>query len=211
MTRIDFWFDYISPFSYLAQQRLGELPAVVEVRYRPVLFAGLLKHWETKGPAEVAAQRQFTYRFCHWLAARHNIDYRTPPGHPFNPLPALRASIAAGNTRQAVDAIYRHIWADGHFPEGEQWQSLLDSLHIDAAALTSDATKQTLRDNTAAAIELGIFGVPTFSLQNAADETELFWGQDALPMLVDYLLDPALFSRGDYPRIDALPIAQARS
>lgn len=210
MKRVDFWFDFISPFAYLAQQRLDELQDDIELRYRPVLFAGLLKHWGTKGPAEVPAHRQFTYRFCHWLAQQQGIDYCTPPAHPFNPLPALRASIAQGNHPDTVNAIYRYIWASGQLPEGPAWQTLLDRLGIDEAALTAPQVKQSVRDNTDAAIDLGVFGVPTFSLTNAEGQTELFWGQDALPMLIDYLRDPALFSRGDYPRIDSLPTSVER-
>ena len=210
MKRLDFWFDFISPFSYLAQQRLGELPVGTELHYRPVLFAGLLKHWGTRGPAEVAPRRRFTYRFCHWLASQQGIPYRTPPAHPFNPLPALRASIVLGNRPDAVDAIYRFIWSEGRLPEGPDWESFLENLGVSPEKLEDPDVKQILRDNTEAAIVAGVFGVPTFSLQGVGNETELFWGQEVLPMLADYLNDPSMFDRDDYPRIDALPAAAER-
>ena len=208
--RIDFWFDFISPFAYLAQQRLGELPEGVELRYRPLLFAGLLKHWGTRGPAEVAPRRRFTYRYCHWLAQQQGIVYRTPPAHPFNPLPALRASIALGNGAETIDAIYRFIWGQGQLPEGPAWRALLETLGLDESMLHDPGVKQALRDNTEAAIEAGVFGVPTFSIDIGDGQAELFWGQDVLAMLADYLRDPALFEGEDYPRIDALPAAAER-
>ena len=58
--------DFVSPFSYISLCRLKELPG--EVSYKPVLFAGLLKHWGQKGPAEIPAKRRWTYRWCTWWA-----------------------------------------------------------------------------------------------------------------------------------------------
>lgn len=210
MKRVDFWFDYISPFAYLAQQRLGELPLEVELNFRPVLFAGLLKHWGTRGPAELASRRRFTYRYCHWLAQQQGVSYRTPPAHPFNPLPALRASIVLGNQPDVVDSIYRFIWSEGRLPEGPAWEVFLKNLGVDPVRLGDPNVKQVLHENTAAAIEAGVFGVPTFSLRGIGNHTELFWGQDVMLMLSDYLKNPTMFDQGDYPRIDALPAAVER-
>lgn len=210
MIRVDFWFDFISPFAYLVQQRLQELPDDIELHYRPILFAGLLKHWGTRGPAEVGPRRRFTYRFCHWLAIQQGIHYRTPPAHPFNPLQPLRASISLGNQPETVNVIYRFIWGDGQLPEGEAWLGLLRELDVAPQALSEQWVKQALRDNTDAAIDIGVFGVPSFSLRNKQGEAELFWGQDALPMLIEFLRDPTLFSRDDYPRLDSLPAAVER-
>src|SRR5690348_9010873 len=94
--RAHWYFDLISPFSYLHLKQFGRLPAELEIQYIPVLFAGLLKHWEHKGPAEIPAKRIYTYHHVSWLAARLGIPFRFPPSHPFNPLPALRLVIAAG-------------------------------------------------------------------------------------------------------------------
>jgi 2-hydroxychromene-2-carboxylate isomerase len=60
----DWYFDFISPFAYLQSEQLHRLQPLVQIRYRPVLFAGLLKHWGNKGPAEVLPKRQFTYEFA---------------------------------------------------------------------------------------------------------------------------------------------------
>ncbi len=89
MKHLTFWFDPISPFSYLAFERLPQsLEGLsVEVTYRPVLFAALLKHWGQKGPAEIDPKRAWTFRHVHWLAHHHAIPMDTPAQHPFNPLP----------------------------------------------------------------------------------------------------------------------------
>jgi len=112
---IDWYFDFISPYSYLAFEALPAALAAIEpapvVRLRPVLFAGLLNHWGHMGPAEVAPKRRFTYEHCTWLADRHRIPMRAPRHHPFNPLPLLRAAIAAGKSdprsRMSTSAVFR--------------------------------------------------------------------------------------------------------
>ena len=63
----------------------------------------------------------------------------------------------------------------------------------------------SLRDNTARAIARGVFGVPTFAVDD-----ELFWGVDATDMLLDYLADPQRFQRGELARVSQLPIASER-
>lgn len=60
MHNIDWYFDFISPFSYLQSELLHTLPADVDIRFKPTLFAGLLKHWDNKGPAEIAPKRTWT-------------------------------------------------------------------------------------------------------------------------------------------------------
>ncbi len=67
------YFDLISPYAYLHLKRLGELDPALEITPVPVLFAGLLKHFENKGPAELAPKRVHTYRNCVWMARRHGI------------------------------------------------------------------------------------------------------------------------------------------
>ena len=80
MKRIEFFFDFVSPFAYLAFERL---PQALEgqsyaVDYRPVLFAGLLQHWGQKGPAEIESKRAWTFRHVHWLAAQQGTPMQTP-------------------------------------------------------------------------------------------------------------------------------------
>lgn len=109
----DWYFDFISPFAYLQFRHFERLPDDLEVRLRPVLFAGLLGHWQHKGPAEIPAKRVQTYRHCHWLAARLGIPFKTPPAHPFNPLRVLRLALALEATPHAVGTIFDYIWGEG--------------------------------------------------------------------------------------------------
>jgi 2-hydroxychromene-2-carboxylate isomerase len=92
---VEWFFDFVSPFSYLRFERVGEVEHLGKVTMMPVVLAGVLKHWGQKGPAEIPAKRRFTYRFIQWQAERLGIPLKFPPTQPFNPLKALRLAIPA--------------------------------------------------------------------------------------------------------------------
>lgn len=195
MKRIVFHFDVVSPFAWLAFERLPQELAGCshEVEYRPLLFAGLLAHWGQKGPAEVEPKRAWTFRHVHWLAARHGIALDTPAVHPFNPLPLLRLALACGPNRRVVEAVFRHAWVGGGDPNDAARLAALTAQLAPAREATGDEVKAELRRHTEAAVAAGIFGVPTFELDG-----RLFWGQDALPMLRDALQGGAWFDGPDW-------------
>lgn len=208
MPAADWYFDFLSPFSYLQLAEFDRLPPDLEVTYRPVLFAGLLAHWEHKGPAEIPAKRVQTYRWCHWYAARRDIPFRMPPAHPFNPLRPLRLAVAHGAEPALIRALFDAIWAEGRDPsDDEEWQALTARLGIADAdeAIAAPQVKDALRRGTEEAAERGVFGIPTFAIGD-----EIFWGLDTTDLVLDYLGDPNMLKTGEYARIAALPIAQAR-
>jgi 2-hydroxychromene-2-carboxylate isomerase len=195
MKRIVFHFDLISPYSYLAFERLPEALAGCSyvVDYRPVLFAGLLKHWGQKGPAEIEPKRAWTFRQVHWLAHAHGIQIQMPARHPFNPLPLLRLALAcapAGGTpsRYVVETLLRHVWRGGADPADPARIAALAQTLAPQRDPAGEAVKAELRANTDGAIAQGVFGVPTFELDG-----RLFWGFDALPMLAAALRGDAWF------------------
>ena len=120
MKTIDFWFDPISPYAYLAFEALPEafVGLSYRVAYRPVLFGALLKAFDHKGPAEIEPKRAWTFRQVHWLAHRAGIAIDTPARHPFNPIALSRLAWAAapeGGTpgRYVCETILRHVWRGG--------------------------------------------------------------------------------------------------
>ena len=113
MKNAKWYFDFVSPFAYLQTFRLDEFHSHLKIDRKPLLFAGLLKHWGSKGPAELPPKRLFTYRHVQWMADRLNIPLYFPERHPFNPIPLLRLCIAAGCSKKAVDSIFKCIWEEG--------------------------------------------------------------------------------------------------
>jgi len=198
---ITFHLDFISPYAYLAFEQLPEALKGIShsVDYRPVLFAGMLKHHGQLGPAEIAPKRDWTYRQVMWLAHKLNLPLQMPASHPFNPLPLLRLAIAcnAGTTGEAnryvCETIFRHVWQGGQDASSiERIKALTDQLSP-VHDVQNEDVKNCLKKNTDDAIEQGVFGVPAFSV-----EGRIFWGLDALPMLRDYLLGASWFQTGGW-------------
>lgn len=201
MTKVQWFFDYVSPFSYLQWQH--QLPKLkdVEIQLRPVLFAGLLKHWGHKGPAEVPGKRRYTYRHTLWLAERLGVPFRVPGAHPFNPLPLLRLGIVRDNHPEIVQRLFDFVWRDGHIPaEPTPWGELLTELDVNEEELKDPGVKQRLFDNGEEALSKGVFGVPT-----SVVDGEVFWGVDGFDFLLDYLRNPAVIRTPAMRAADELP------
>lgn len=214
---IQFFYDPISPYAYLAFERLPEslMGHSVNVRYRPVLFAALLQVHGQLGPAEIAGKRDWTYRQASWLAHHHGVPLDLPRAHPFNPLPLLRLGLACARpeapgetSRYVTEQLFHHVWRGG--------QDAADPAHLaslqmglqehmalrgrDWVAPDSEEIKQRLRNNTEAALALGVFGVPAMLLDG-----RLFWGHDALPMMRAYMDGDTWFESGAWEAASELP------
>ena len=208
-TASGYWyFDILSPYAYLQQQHLLRAPLDIELLPVPILFAGLLKAWETKGPAEIPAMRLQTYRYCQWLAGRAGIPFRMPPRHPFNPLRGLRLILALGTTPDVIDRVFRFIFAEGQdIEDADAWRVLTAELNVPDAdtRLADPRVKTELIQNTERAIARGVYGVPTVAYGG-----ELFWGNDVTDMLREFIRDPALFQRDPMRRAAEVTVGAER-
>lgn len=206
--RIEWYFDVVSPFTWLQWPAIRELGADRVVVLKPVLFAGLLGHHGHKGPAEILGKREFTYRHALWRARRAGIPMRFPPAHPFNPIHALRLCIAAGSDSAAVDAVLGWIWAEGRVADSvDALQPLAARMGLESLGerLAATDVKARLRQNFEDAVEAGVFGVPTLVIDGRC-----FWGEDATAMALEFLHDPRLFDDAEYRRLAALPVGVQR-
>lgn len=203
----DWFFDYISPYPYLQLARFGELPADLVIRPRPVLFAGLLNHWGHLGPAEIPAKALQTFRYANWLAGRRGLPFAGPPRHPFNPLALLRLTLHVGAEVETVRRVYAHVWGEGNDGQApESVARIAAALGVDDLSVLDDpALKAALKANAEAAIEAGVYGVPSFVCDG-----EVFWGDDATGLFGDWLATPDLFARADYARVAAITPAATR-
>ena len=190
MKNITCWVDPISPFAYLAFERLPQAlqGCSYVVDYRPVLFAAMLQHHAHKGPAEIEPKRAWTFRHVHWLAHQHGIAMDTPTQHPFNPLSLLRLATACGPNRRVMEAIFRHVWQGGADALDAQRLAALQADLAPARDPASPEVKAELKAATDDAIAQGVFGVPSFGLDG-----RVFWGLDALDMLAGALRGDAWF------------------
>jgi 2-hydroxychromene-2-carboxylate isomerase len=201
MKQITFYLDFISPYAYLAFEKLPEALQGLSyaVDYRPLLFAGVLKHHGQLGPAEIAPKRDWTYRQVLWQAHRHGVPLQMPAAHPFNPLPLLRLALACGErglaNRYVCETIFRHVWRGGaDAGDAQRLQSLVQTL-APRRAPEGEEVKAELKANTGEAIAQGVFGVPMYAVDG-----KLFWGFDALPMLRAWLEGDAWFASGEWEK-----------
>lgn len=205
MSAIRFHFDFLSPYAYLAWTQIHALAdrhgrAVEPV---PVLFAALLDHHGTRGPAEIPAKRRYLMFDVLRKARALGVPIAPPPHHPFNPLLALRVAslpMPPATQRAVIDRIYRAVWS-GEARDVEDRDviaalareaGLADA--VDAAA--APEAKARLRAQTEQAIADGVFGVPTMVVDG-----EPFWGVDSLVDLDRYLA-------AGTPTLDAATLAR---
>lgn len=184
MKTITFYLDFISPYAWLAFHALPQALQGISHRvvYKPVLFAGLLKHHGQLGPAEIPAKRDWTYRQVMWLAHLQGCELKLPAAHPFNPLGLLRLALACDAegepSRYTCEQIFRHVWCSGQDAADPDRLAVLTGQLRPLRDPASAEVRQGLKDHTAQAIAQGLFGVPSLVVDD-----RLFWGQDALPML----------------------------
>jgi 2-hydroxychromene-2-carboxylate isomerase len=154
-----------------------------------------------------------------WLAKQQGTVLKMPASHPFNSLPLLRMAVATAPNgepaREVVETIFKHVWCGGLEPTDElrlaqlqkqltQWmQQTQANFQMD---IQSPQVKQQLQQQTQAAIDSGLFGVPSMVVDG-----QVFWGQDALPMLRAYLEGDAWFQSSDWRDVGKLPVGVRRS
>jgi 2-hydroxychromene-2-carboxylate isomerase len=215
---IDFRFDFLSPYAYLAWTQIHGLARRhgATVRPIPTLFAALLAHGQTRGPAEIPAKRTYVYVDTLRSARHLRVPLGPPPAHPFNPLLALRACcvVDGDEQRRLIDALYAQTWGGQGVgcdtPERVAQAAATASLDAPAllAAATSEPAKATLRQHTDDAIARGVFGVPTMT--TGPGPSQFFWGLDALPALERHLKGEENITDADVLKWIDLPQAVSR-
>ncbi len=200
----NWYFDFVSPFSYLQLPRIRQLQQQVRFCPIPMVLGFALKAHHNIAPTDVPSKRAFTYRFILWQAEQAGIPLRFPPAHPFNSIPALRLLLAAGGGWDAIQAIFEHFWKQGLAGDkAEQLAELGQRLGIEnvTGAINDPTVKSALKQHTEQAIATGIFGVPTITVDN-----EHFWGNDATAMFEDWLQHPQRFNTETYHHLQLLPV-----
>lgn len=206
MHHITFYLDFVSPYAYIAFERLPQVLQGLSysVAYQPVLLGGVLQHHGQRGPAEIPAKREWLYRHVQWLAAEHHIPLEMPAAHPFNPLPLLRLGLACdaqGQPNRHVCAnIFRHVWQGGADAADATRLAALQQQLQPTSDPAGAEVKQLLRTCTEQAIAASVFGVPAFVVNG-----KLFWGVDALPMLRAYLDGAPWFDGPAWGAVQQLP------
>jgi 2-hydroxychromene-2-carboxylate isomerase len=191
--QIEFWFEFASTYSYPAATRVEALAASrgVSVVWRPFLLGPIFQQqgWNNSPFNLYPVKGQYMWRDMERICERLNLPLRKPSAFPRNGLLAARvvcASSGAAWVPGFVRAIYQANFAeDAEISNPAVVERCLRALGQDAASILAaaqtDAVKEQLKDNTAQAAQLGIFGAPTFVVGR-----ELFWGNDRLEEALEW-------------------------
>jgi 2-hydroxychromene-2-carboxylate isomerase len=194
---LDFWFDFASTYSYPAAMRIAPAAeaAGVVVRWRPFLLGPIFKAqgWDSSPFNVYEAKGRHMWRDLERLCADLKLPFRRPEPFPQNSLLAARVALVglAGDWGERFcRAVFQAEFADGpRIDDAASVSDILAGLNLDApkilAAAEADANKTALRQQTAEAQQLGIFGAPTF----VTPDGELFWGNDRLERALQWARD----------------------
>ena len=192
--RIEFFFDYGSPYSYLANTQLPALAERqgAELVHRPFLLGGVFKATGNQSPAveTVEAKRAYGGPTMKRWVARYGVEFASNPHFPINTLPLMRLCIAAqkeGTFEEFHRAVYPAFWVEGRdLGDPAVIEEVLTGAGLDTAKLVEhsgqDDVKAELRANTDEAVARGAFGAPTCFLGD-----EMFFGADHLIFLEEAL------------------------
>ncbi len=190
MARLEFFYDYGSPFSYLIDTQLPALCARTgaELEYRPMLLGGVFKATGNRSPVQEPVENKRAYgglMLQRWVA-RYGVPFKLNPHFPINTVQLMRAAVAAqeqGVFEAFHAAVFPAFWAAGeNLGDSGVLTKVLEGAGLDARALLEatgdDAIKQRLRANTDEAVARGAFGAPTFFVGD-----EMFFGNDHVQFL----------------------------
>jgi 2-hydroxychromene-2-carboxylate isomerase len=185
----DFYFDFISPYSFLAHKEIRKIEnkTNIKIRYKPILLGGLHNLHGIKAPAFIPAKAKHMIRDCKLISERNNIKFRFNSYFPIKSLNLMRGVLVAEEDNiknYYIDNIFNTIWQDGLNMNDENIiYKILKNLNINpktfALRSTSSSIKDSLRKKTSDAYEKGIFGAPTFVTNN-----KIFWGQDRIEFVL---------------------------
>jgi 2-hydroxychromene-2-carboxylate isomerase len=190
MATVHFWYDVASPWTYLASTQIEALAqrSGATLIWQPMLLGGLFKLIGTPDVPLLAmsdAKRRYTLRDLHAWAAHLDVPLQFSSRFPMPTLTAMRLVLAAGDQAVALShALFRALWVDDRdLNDQPTLAGIVSGVGLDPAvtlARTQDAAiKQELIERTQRAAKLGIFGAPTFIVEQDAGDL-LFWGQDRL-------------------------------
>ncbi len=181
----DFYFDFISPYSFFAHKQILKIEKrnSIKIRYKPILLGGLHNLHGIKAPAFIPAKAKHMIRDCKLIAEKNRISFKFNSYFPIKSLNLMRGVLVAEEDNfksYYIESIFNSIWQDGlNMNDENVVQKVLKNLNINPKTFilrsTSSSIKELLRKRTGEAYDKGVFGAPSFIVNN-----KIFWGQDRI-------------------------------
>jgi 2-hydroxychromene-2-carboxylate isomerase len=183
--RLEFFFDFGSPTTYLAHTQMPVLAqrTGAEIVYRPILLGAVFKATGNQSPAFIAAKAKWMNGDLTAFARRYGVPYQHNPWFPINTMMLMRGAVAmqrAGRLAPYADAVFRAIWVEPqNMNDPQTVGGVLAKAGFEPKAMLAEIEKQEIKDalraNTDEAVSRGVFGAPTFFVGD-----KMFFGQDRL-------------------------------
>ena len=181
----DFYFDFVSPYSFLAHKEIRKIEKKnsIHIRYKPILLGGLHNLHGIKAPAFIPAKAKHMIRDCKLISEKNKIKFKFNSYFPIRSLNLMRGVLIAEEDNfknYYIDNIFNSIWQDGLNMNDENIiQKVIKNLNVNPKTFllrsSSSSIKESLKKKTNEAYEKSIFGAPTFVSNN-----KIFWGQDRI-------------------------------
>ena len=185
----DFFFDFISPYSYLAHKQIRniEFQNKIEINYMPILLSGLLNLAEIKTPVFIPSKAKFMIKDCKLFAEKLNIKFKFNSYFPIQSLNLMRGVLIArkeNKTSLYIDKFFDACWKDGlNLNDQKIVDKILEDLNFNLKTYKLKISEQKIKDElkkrTKDAFLKGVFGAPSFIINN-----KMFWGQDRLEFVL---------------------------
>jgi len=188
---LDFYFDFISPYSYLAFKKLESLNSnkKINVNYKPMLLGGLHKLGGIIAPAFNERKLKNMKNDCELIAIKNNIDFEWNKKFPIDSLHLMRGYLVISDDlkKKFFEICFEAYWKDNKDISSEKnIENILDLIGVNKKEFLKDIKnniiKEMLKKMTNEAFENDIFGAPTFVVNN-----KIFWGQDRLEYAIEEL------------------------
>ena len=184
---IDFYFDFISPYTYLAHKKIQSLPKNIKINYKPILLGGLHNLEGITPPAFIKLKLKNMINDCELIAKKNGFAFTWNVKFPLNSLNIMRGYLYIDSEikNKYINIMFDAYWKNNlNLTNEETLSTILKTCKIDSnnflKAIKDPIIKNKLKDATNEAREKGVFGAPTFIINK-----KVFWGQDRLIYALD--------------------------
>jgi 2-hydroxychromene-2-carboxylate isomerase len=188
--QVEFFYDYVSVYSYLADSQLGDL-AGAEVLYRPMFLGGVMEATGNRPPGTVEAKREYLHTDIDRWAARYSLPLKMNPVFPQNTLKALRLALVAqkeGGFETVHRALFDAMWVqEKDLSDGDLLAEIAAQAGVSIGAIEDAAIKDELKASTKEAVARGAFGAPTFFVGE-----QMFFGNDRFEFIEEAIRNRGL-------------------
>ena len=186
----DFFFDFNSPYSYLAHKQIRNIENQykIDINYMPILLGGLHNLAEIEAPIFIPSKAKFMIKDCKLFAEKLNIKFKFNSHFPIQSLDLMRGVLIAkkeNKTSLYIDKFFDACWKDGlNLNNQNIVNKILEDLNFNIETFKLKISEQKIKDElkkrTKDAFLKGVFGAPSFIINN-----KMFWGQDRLEFVIN--------------------------